>query len=398
MRALALLALVAASCGTPPEPTIAAPVAPAPAPATGRYLSCASACAQHCGTVPSTERAECELGQVQCGCAPGMRRPPAVLPSTPAATPTPTPASTPTPSSAEPATDLATSVPGCFGPSVALTTWEATPYAEVQIGEARGAFLIDFGTTFSTLDPSAFTPLPDGSLGCYAVDFFGPWPCLSLRSSDHRGVGTPFPQAGILGTDVLSQHIYVIDYEHAHLHRSDSSSFCSPEALRAAGLAPLTTSDWGPSRDRSRVHVPAVLVRIGAASAPAQLDTGFADRRVRHAINVNQAFFDAIVASGTVLTRAPEHDLTLSTCVAGVRESVTAYRIPDGLVFVSLDGRHARTEEATLFLKATPSEARRCGGIGTWTDPGAQLGASFLGDAGLVVFHPTRGEVWIPAE
>lgn len=290
-----------------------------------------------------------------------------------------------------------TDAPGCFGPSAPMTVWSATPYAEVHFGAASGLFLIDFGTTGSTIDPSTITPRPDGSLGCYpGADFFGRWPCLPLRTTDHSGIATPFRQSGILGTDVLAQHAYVLDYRAGRLHRADAGTFCTDAALTAAHLIPLETSGYGPGRDRARAHVPAVAVSIGGASAPAQLDSGFADRRYRHSINVNRAFFSAM--SGTLVPR-PERDLTLTTCVAGVSEPVRAYTIEGGVGFVGLDGAIARSfGDATIFLKDTPPAAARCGGIGTWTEPGAQLGASFLETVGRLVVDPGAGRIWIAAE
>jgi hypothetical protein len=47
----------------------------------------------------------------------------------------------------------------------------------------------------------------------------------------------------------------------------------------------------------------------------------------------------------------------------------------------------------TLFLKDSPAEIRRCGGIGTWTRPAAQLGASFVNDGTLVV-DPFGQRLW----
>jgi hypothetical protein len=52
-----------------------------------------------------------------------------------------------------------------------------------------------------------------------------------------------------------------------------------------------------------------------------------------------------------------------------------------------------RFQGVTLFLKDTPPAARRCGGIGTWDRPAAQLGASFVNDGTLVV-DPFRQRLW----
>jgi hypothetical protein len=46
-------------------------------------------------------------------------------------------------------------------------------------------------------------------------------------------------------------------------------------------------------------------------------------------------------------------------------------------------------------LKHTPPTAVRCGGIGTWTVPAAQIGASVLAELGLVVFDPFGARVWV---
>ena len=47
----------------------------------------------------------------------------------------------------------------------------------------------------------------------------------------------------------------------------------------------------------------------------------------------------------------------------------------------------------TRFVKRTPPAARVCGGIGTWPQPAAQLGASFFAGGSLVV-DPFSARVW----
>jgi hypothetical protein len=46
-------------------------------------------------------------------------------------------------------------------------------------------------------------------------------------------------------------------------------------------------------------------------------------------------------------------------------------------------------------VKRTPSAARSCGGIGTWTAPAAQLAASFFVELGVVVFDPFGSRVFV---
>jgi hypothetical protein len=96
------------------------------------------------------------------------------------------------------------------------------------------------------------------------------------------------------------------------------------------------------------------------------------------------------------LERVPEADLILSSCVPQQREQVLAYRLQDGsrVELVGTDGRPVRAVSGvTLFLKASPKEIGRCGGIGTWSKPAGQLGASFVNDGTLVV-NPFSQQLW----
>jgi hypothetical protein len=135
----------------------------------------------------------------------------------------------------------------------------------------------------------------------------------------------------------------------------------------------------------------------------AQIDTGYDDGRFPPSMNINRAWFQRLQAAGIRLERAPRADLTLSTCT-GVAEPVLAYRLPAArrVELLASDGTTAHSlEGVTLFLKDTPPAARRCGGIGTWSRPAAQLGASFV-NSGTLVVDPLRQQVWFrvpePAE
>ena len=61
---------------------------------------------------------------------------------------------------------------------------------------------------------------------------------------------------------------------------------------------------------------------------------------------------------------------------------------------VSSDGTAVhRLPGVTLFLKDSPAAIQSCGGIGTWSEPAAQLGASFVNDGTLVV-DPFSQRLW----
>jgi len=325
--------------------------------------------------------------------------------------------------------------PTCLGPSIPLTLAGQVPYVTVTVGRGdharEGAFLVDFGSTLSVIDPAAFVPTapvastctsPEASAGrpqCTydAFDFFGSWGAVTLYRDDFSSLHMGVVQAGILGTDFLSVHPFTLDYENERLHASHGL-FCSDAQLERAGLVALSSAgfyatDMSSLRPLSEVmtpldgaapgsvpNIPTVPLRVGGVIAHAQLDTGFDDVLVAHAINVNEALVTAILANDpAAIERDESADLSLTTCIAGLRENVEAYRVAPHHPAELLDERGgvARSEpNAVLFVKKTPPGARVCGGIGTWREPAAQLAASYFKNAGLVAFDPRAGRVWIP--
>ncbi|WP_159397006.1 hypothetical protein [Sorangium cellulosum] len=296
----------------------------------------------------------------------------------------------------------------CHGEKKPLVISSQMPYALARVGGAEGYFVLDFATTASTIDPQGFAgglvPEPvAGSADQFAdFDFYGSWGTVRLDVQDHSGIHGTVRQAGILGTDFLSLNPFTLDYEAGAVYRASAASFCSDETLRAEGLRPLWAAGYYAS-DLSRVqpgfpNVPTVPARIGAAQAVAQLDTGFDDALYRHSVNINRAFFSALEAAGVALDPVPEAGMTLSTCVPGEQQDVSAYRIVGGAPFelVGVDGSAVvSAADVMLFLKDTPPGARPCGGIGTWSIPAAQVAASFHVDAQRVVFDPATSRVWM---
>ena len=303
-------------------------------------------------------------------------------------------------------------LPSCFGEAQPLVVSSQMPYALVTLAGRQGYFVLDFGATFSTVVPEAFfgplkpRPLP-GLTDTYAdFNFFGSWGRVRLPAGGGSGLRGSVPQAGILGTDFLAAHIYTLDYPQGRLHRAGQGRFCTDEAQRAEGFAALSTRDYyadGPGRltcpragSPACPNVPAVPVRIGPVAAVAQLDTGYDDSAQPLSVNINVALFDALQKAGVRLQPRPEIALQLTTCQPGVSEAVDAWQLPPGtaLGFVGTSGRVVRSEAGvTLFVKRTPPAARVCGGIGTWPQPAAQLGASFFAGGSLVV-DPFSARVW----
>lgn len=321
--------------------------------------------------------------------------------------------------SAPDATTATGVLPACLGTSIPIVITTG-PHASLAVGAAPsphvGSFLVDYATTGSTIELATFTapgptatqcnPQLEGQLCTFAdLDFFGPWGQVTLRTSS----------ATILGTDFLAHGIYTLDYTNKRmLHVASKGAACADASLTAAGLAQLSTAGFFASdlsllkaqRDIEAAapsglqvaNVPVVPVKIAGTAALAQLDTGFDDKVVPHSINVNVALLDAVnSASPGALLRDPVADLSLSTC-AGVSEPAEAYHFAAGQGFevVDTDGAVARSwATATVFVKRTPAAAIKCGGIGTWSVPAAQIGTSFFSDLGVLVFDPYASRVWV---
>jgi hypothetical protein len=307
------------------------------------------------------------------------------------------------------------SVPACLGPAARLVVDHQMPYAQVRIAGRSGYFVLDFGATTSSITPSGFAgrsapaPLP-GSIDRYGgFEFFGPWGPVQLRLQSHTPVTSKVRQAGVIGTDFLASHIYTLDYRAGRVHRAARGQFCSDAALAAAGFLALSTQDYyAESAQRlacplaggppNCVNVPTIPVRIGPVQTAAQLDTGYDDGRRPRSLNINPALFDALRRAGVAMTPRPDISLRLSTCVAGVSEPIEAWQLARGTTFGLQDvqrrllPRPAGT--VTLFVKRTPAAASVCGGIGTWAQPAAQLGASFVA-LGTMVADPFSQRVWL---
>ena len=294
-------------------------------------------------------------------------------------------------------------------------------YIQAQIGALNAPpvpawFLIDTATTQSYVDLSLI-PQTDRPSSASSTDsqiyypetfqFFGSWDKVGFHLSDYSQNKATVKQSGIIGTDFLSQQPYLFDYVEKKLYRSEGYLNCSFGELSDAGLVALSTqgyySNIAPTVMNSynvRVpNVPTVPVKIGSETFMAQVDSGYNDYKYPFSININTALKKALDAAGVQLIAVPELNSTLSTCVPGVRDQVTAFRLGADTFFTFLDvGGNSinQFKEVNLFLKTTPEEAKICGGISTWDKPAAQLGASFLKDAGFVIFDPLNGLVWIP--
>ncbi len=136
-------------------------------------------------------------------------------------------------------------------------------------------------------------------------------------------------------------------------------------------------------------NVPVVFLRLGDVRVWAQIDTGYEDFVYSRSIDINQALFDRLMASGAKLDRV--NDIDIWTCDG--REHRPVYRIKDRLLRIENEQgkRVAETENFHLIVKSPNS----CGGIADMAEPAAQLGASFLALFGEVIFDPRNATVWL---
>lgn len=337
-------------------------------------------------------------------------------------------------------------VPSCVGDVRPLVVSGRRVYIDVVLpsdpdggadgGKTSGSWVVDYGTTGTTIDFGAWTendasgppPYPtscagDASApGAYCLfssfDFFFDWGQVELRTDTHSTLVGAKRQAGIIGTDFLSVRAFTLDYTNQKMYSAPAASFCTETQLLAAGFLPLTsdgffTSDVSKLRPLSDVlddpggtagftvpNVPTVPIAIGGVEALAQLDTGYEDRLVPYSININEALYAKIVAKDpTILDRDTAKDLFATTCVPLYSEPLRAYRLKAGATidFIAAGGTVARSEPtAQIYVKERSDTTRPCGGISTWTVPAAQVGSSFYADAQVMIFDPVASRVWVP--
>ena len=300
----------------------------------------------------------------------------------------------------------------CTSESTPLNIQDQIAYIEVTTGMAShpvtGWFLLDSGTTQSMIDRH-FIPNISNYTTYYpeTFSFFGAHPNMSLAMSDFSRARADVPQAGIIGSDFMAQSIYTFDYQNRVLTKAEFASTCTSDVLSSAGLVAMDTSGYFSTTDVGRVsigqflspNVPTIPIRIGEKSFPAQIDLGYNDWKYPYAININLPLKKALDDAGINLIPEPRLNSVLSTCVVGVSDQITAYRLPAGQLFalLGLDGKDINQyANVHIFLKNTPDAAKVCGGISSWDKPAAQLGGSFFKNAGYVVFDAHTSKVWIP--
>jgi hypothetical protein len=259
----------------------------------------------------------------------------------------------------------------------------ASPYIEFAAPGVSGVLLLDYGSTKSWIvrGPGVKEELTANLL------------LSGLRSGSMEpgtdGLPAPPPrkQLGVVGTDLLSQ----LTVELAGTGVFLSAPPCPRETLSGHGLVPVAQTEFfsAASSNGRYPNVPVVFLQWGGVRTWAQIDTGYDDLAYAHSIDINETLFEHLAASGMTLNRLP--DVRIETCEGLESRSVyTLDHFP--LVIEDHEGQPiAQTQAYHLIVK----HANGCGGIGSMTEQGAQLGASFLRTFGAVVFDPASETVWL---
>ncbi len=264
----------------------------------------------------------------------------------------------------------------------------SSPYVELTVDGVTGPFLLDYGATSSSLSAVMFSG-PDGSIRTAAISLPGIDRADFHLARYYLMLQPKKGQVGVIGDDLLSRFTVQLTDRAAFL----SAESCQPKALIARGLTPVAQSGFF-SSDPSKVgagfpNVPVVFLALGDVRVWAQFDTGYEDFVYSRSVDINQALFDRLVASGAQLEQVK--DIDVWTCEG--RERRPVYRVKDRPLRVENEkgDRIVETDSFHLIVKS----ANACGGIADMTEPAAQLGASFLGLFGEVVFDPRNATVWL---
>jgi hypothetical protein len=286
----------------------------------------------------------------------------------------------------------------CTQSTMPILVDDQSPYAKLDLIENRkpysGWFLLDTGTTNSSVDLKALaaTAPSDGARNFTPeiFNFFGNQTYTSFWMMDYSRIRSVVRQAGIIGTDFLSEKSIAFDYINKKLQHLNLETLCTEADLQSWGMESLQS-------DTSKINVPTVPIQIAGIPGQAQLDSGYNDSYYLHSININLAYKQKLDQAGIHLIPHPRQNQTLTTCMPGIYETVETYSLPHGkrFNFVTTQQTEMQPQKTVnIFVKNTPPAAKICGGISTWTEPAAQLGGSFMNEAGLVVLDPHRQKVW----
>jgi len=263
-----------------------------------------------------------------------------------------------------------------------------SPYIGLNADGVSGQFLLDYGTTGSSLSTSGFAASDRfiKNAAHLLADVKGRNFALSHYDMPLQPAGG---QVGVIGTDLLSLLSVQISGRWVFV----GAQPCRPNTLRARGMVPIAQRDFFSSEpsmmNRTRPNVPVVFLRLGEVHTWAQIDTGYDDVVYAPSVDINEVLFRRLIKDGMVLNHLA--DINVSTCEG--RESRRVYTVKDRSLVIETNQATPIVRVETFYLILKPANA--CGGIGGMSVPAAQLGASFLRIFRTIIFDPQSGTVWL---
>lgn len=273
--------------------------------------------------------------------------------------------------------------------------------------------MLDWDADGSNFDPSALPgiAIPAQAPGSTTYTFADGLLPLDTGSvflrKDSRTYLQGVQQAGVVGTDLLSEYASTVGYAERTLYRNDKDHFCSPAALAVAGFHPVSgvgylSNDYGSVQNGlHHQNLTTAPVRIGSAIVWAELEYG-RRRRCIPPLCLSQSSVVCKASTANVLLALPDRNIANTTCARDkLGKPITEPLVPYKLIpnttfsFVTEDGSDLlASADITILLKKTPAEALVCGGIGSRSEPMAQIGASIIGAFHRVIFDPFASRTW----
>ena len=294
------------------------------------------------------------------------------------------------------ATALA-ATPVCNGKHIPIDTSVFTkPFANLALGGNRGDFLIDTGATQSQIDMRRYA-VPEG-MKIVLSGFSLPLAEGGVfAAADLSSFAAPFgSQLGTIGTDFLSLGTIQFHYEQSQSFITLGREACDHATLQRAGFTAVGLPGYYGADlrhlKRGMPNVPVIQLRIGDATFPAQIDTGYGDFP-RGVIQINGALLRTLRMTGMPMHSLPSDVVTIGSSGTYAYERWQIER--EQVSITTPDGRVVASYPPPLLELKTDVH---CSGISMFDEPFAQIGAFWLSRWGTSVFDGLNSTVWIPGD
>jgi hypothetical protein len=267
------------------------------------------------------------------------------------------------------------------------------PFANLGLGGEIGNFLLDTGATHSQVDMRRYDA-PEGAKILLSGFSLPSAQSGVFTAGDLRSFSAPLGGAlGTVGTDFLSLRSIEFRYEQLQPFITLARKACDEATLRQAGFVSVGLPAYYEANLSSlkggMPNVPVIGLRIGRITFPAQMDTGYGDLP-GGVVQVNAVLMGILRATG-IPVRPLASDVVTIGCSGTytyerwqIEQEILSIVTPDGDIVASYP-------PPVVKVKADA----HCGGISSFAEPFAQIGASWLLRWGKSVFDGLSSAVWI---